>query len=159
MIHRLLIISLSMLLFAACVQDRCGSVQCRYEGVCVQGECACAYAYEGQFCENRWYDKFNHTWSATDMINKDTARVYILNIAPGSSPDTFYILGLGQIADTVVCTRKAYRQFTMHERMMPDSTVIKSGEGLFNDADSTVTGVYSFSKMDVITNLRFAWHK
>lgn len=157
MLQRLIVICLAAVVLTGCIRDNCTAVRCLNEGVCVQGTCACAYGYEGEFCDGRWYDKFNRKWTAVETVEKDTVRKYPLNIVPGSSPDTFYILGLAQVVDTVVCTRKAYRVLTMHERILPDSTKMTGGEGEYNPETGIVTGLYSFSKGDVITNVRYTW--
>lgn len=157
MLQRLIVICLAAGLLAGCIRDNCTAVRCLNEGVCVQGACACAYGYEGALCDGKWYDKFNKGWTALETVNADTVRNYPLALLPGPSPDTFYILGLAQVVDTVVCTRKAYRVFTMHERILPDGSKMQGGEGVYNETTGIVTGLYSFNKEDVITNVRFTW--
>lgn len=158
MVQRLILICLAAVLLAGCISDNCTAIRCQNEGVCVQGACACAYGYEGELCNGKWYDNFNRQWTAVETVNNDTVRTYPLNITPGNSPDTFYVLGMAQLVDTVVCTRKAYRVFTMHERILPDSTKMSGGDGVYNPESGIVTGLYSFSKGDVITNVRFTWY-
>lgn len=157
MLSKIFITVLVAAILTGCITDKCGSVLCRNEGVCVEGTCACAYGFEGELCENKWYDKFNYTWTAVEIVKTDTIRKYPLNILPGNSPDTFYILGMAQSIDTVLCTRKSYRVFTMHERLLPDSTKMQGGEGEFIPGTGNVTGMYSFNKQDVITPVGFSW--
>jgi hypothetical protein len=157
MLHRLLIIAATAALLSGCITDKCNTVNCQNEGVCVQGTCACTYGYEGDFCERKWLDKFNRNWTAAETVKDVAVRNYSLNIVPGASPDTFYILGMAQAVDTVVCTRKSYKVFTMHERLLPDSTKMQGGEGEYNTEAGIVTGLYSFNKQDVITTVRFTW--
>lgn len=159
MLSRIFITILVATLLAGCITDKCGSVLCRNEGVCVEGACACAYGFEGELCESKWYDKFNRAWTAAEMVKTDTVRNYPLNILPGNSPDTFYILGMAQSIDTVLCTRKSYRVFTLHERILPDSSKMSGGEGEYSLETGYVTGMYSFNKQDVITPVRFTWSR
>lgn len=143
--------------FYGCIPDKCGSVQCMNEGVCVQGYCTCPYGFEGDFCEHKWHDKFNVNWTATEKLKTEIIRNYTLRVLPATGPDTFYILGLAEIVDTVVCTRKSSNIFTINERILPDTSKIQGGEGVFDPATGIVTGLYSFNKQDVITTISFTW--
>lgn len=157
MLYRSLIIAISTVLLSGCIPDKCNTVNCQNEGVCVQGTCACLYGYEGAFCENKWHDKFKGNWTANEMVKDVIVGNYPLNVMQGNTPDTFYILGMAQTIDTVLCTRKSYNVFTMHERILPDSTKMQGGEGLYIPGNDIVTGMYSFNKQDVITTVRFTW--
>lgn len=146
---------------AGCIADKCGSVQCSNDGVCVQGTgtCACAYAYEGELCEKKWHDKFDGTWTSAEVIDKTPVRNYPLQLITGPGPDSFYLLNFAETVDTVFCTRKAYNVFSMHERILPDSSKLQGGEGVYDVQTGKVTGLYSFAKQDVITNISFTWSK
>lgn len=150
-----------IMLATGCIADKCGSVRCDNEGVCVQGTgaCACAYAYEGDFCENKWHDKFEGQWTSSEVINKTPLRTYPLQLITGPGPDSFLLLNFAESVDTVFCTRKAYNVFSMQERILPDSSKLQGGEGTYNPETGTVTGLYSFAKQDVITNISFTWSK
>lgn len=157
MLSRIFITTLFVLLVSGCISDKCGSILCYNEGVCVQGTCACAYAFEGELCSEKWHDKFNKEWRSAEVVKTDTVRNYPLIITPTASPDSFYIFGLAQSVDTILCTRKSFTVFTMHERTLPDSTKMQGGEGVYDFAKDNVTGMYSFSKQDVVTQVRFTW--
>ncbi len=159
MCYRFIFTILLALAIAGCISDKCGSVNCLNEGVCVRGECTCPFAWEGEFCQSKWNDKFNGQWVSLETAGADTLRNYPLNVVAGSSPDSFYILHLAESVDTVFCTRKAYKTFTMHERILPDSSKIQGGEGVYNELNGKVTGVYSFHKQDVVTTISFTWSK
>lgn len=152
---------LFLLLSGGCIEDQCTAVQCRNKGVCVRGKCACTFGYEGDFCELKWYQKFEGTWKATEKDKKEAilAEYEVINIDAGGIPDTFYLLNLAGHIDTVTCVRASYRTFSMLEKSLNDTFKLASGEGELSNDGLSVIGLYSLSQNDVITNVGYTWTK
>lgn len=152
--------ALLVIVFTGCIDDKCTAILCKNEGVCVDGSCACAYAYEGDSCEKQWYEKFAGKWTA---VEKDKAGViqsqYEVNAIYGLSADSFFILGFADIPDTVICTRKAYNTFTLLPRKRAGGDSLQGGEAIFYDETNKVTGLYSFANAGVTTNVSFTWSR
>ncbi len=147
-----------MVFSTGCIQDLCNSVQCQHEGVCVRGACTCTFGYEGDQCEKQWYEKFEGTWKAAETDKKGVVlKEYEVTVLYGGSPDTFRLLNLADTVDTVVCVREAYRTFTILEKTVNDSFKVQSAQGLLNEEGTKVTGLYSLSQKDVITNVGYYW--
>ncbi|MCB9045611.1 MAG: hypothetical protein H6550_05675 [Chitinophagales bacterium] len=136
----------------------CTSVQCENEGVCVRGECACTFGYEGDMCEKQWYQKYEGNWSSVETDKKDSVlNKYDVSVVYAGYTDTFYLLNFADTLDTVKCYRSGYKTFTIMERVLNDSFKLASGNGLLSDDGAKVTGLYSLSQKDVITNVGYTW--
>lgn len=141
-----------------CIEDKCTAVLCKNEGVCVDGRCACAFGYEGDSCQKQWYEKFSGTWTMAETNKTNAAeRQYQVNAIYGKSPDTFFVLGFADTLDTIVCIRKAYTTFTILPEKWAGGDSIKGGEATLYNETNKVTGLYSFVKGDVVTNVTFTW--
>jgi len=90
-----IVAALLLIASTGCIDDKCTAILCKNEGVCVDGACACAYAYEGESCEKQWYEKFAGKWTA---VERDKAGViqsqYEVNAIYGLSADSFFFFFL-----------------------------------------------------------------
>lgn len=147
--------------YISCTPDKCGDVKCKNEGVCVLGTCSCPYAFEGEFCEETWSDKFSGVWSVNDSVAGGSAVLtYRLEVTNGRTLDTLMMLGFADSIDTIFAVREAYDIYTIQERALSDSvTIIQGGTGTYSFDSETVTGVYSFKKEEQITNVVFTWSR
>lgn len=151
-----IVVSISFL-GVACVQDNCNAVKCLNEGVCVNGKCACAYGYEGEFCEEQWYRKFEGKWLVSEKARTTgVVRQYTVNAYYSRAVDSFLVVGFPSETDTVVCKRKAHKIFyIVSKRLSPEDSLI-GGEARLND-DASVTGLYSLYADTVETNVNITW--
>lgn len=149
---------LMSLTIASCSSDVCEKISCSNNGVCVDGVCACPYGFEGEFCEETWYNKFTGGWSVTETRNTDTAIiVYDINVVNYRTLDTLFLLGFADSVDTVFAVREKYNTFTIKERVVDSAFAVQSGNGMIDDTRQTVTGLYTFKKGDQITTVNFTW--
>lgn len=134
---------LPVLLWVGCIQDKCGSVRCKNEGVCVTGTCACKSGYEGEFCETGWHQKFSGRWKVEERDRGgnllDTYSVYTSYY----TVDTFLLNNFRDTANAIVCARTRYKTFAMQHRVLVGNDSLLGGEALLND-DATVSGIYSY---------------
>lgn len=153
-----LILLTCILLMASCVPDNCKDVICEHEGVCVNGKCSCLYGYEGDSCEDIWYQKFTGEWTATDdSIPPSSISQYPVVVSNKRTLDTLYIYDLAEIFDTVFATRESYLSFVMKERKLNDDTVLVSGTGIVDEQTGIVTGKYSLKLVDKTVNVNYSW--
>lgn len=150
--------SMSLFLYS-CVEDKCGAVKCENEGVCVQGECACKYGYEGEFCHLLWYEKFSGGWKADETDRQgNILRSYDVNALYYRATDSFIVIGMPNEGDTVFCRRKAYNVFTIDSKKLPGKDSLIGGEATLNN-DATVTGLYSLMADTVEKRTIFKWSR
>lgn len=147
------------LLATSCLQDKCSSLQCE-NGICVDGQCVCQYGYEGESCEEHWYVKFLGSWNVEESLPKDTSvRKYMISVQSNRIVDTFKISGFADTLGDVYCVRNGSTTFNIIGKDVDSATKLVSGQGTINSTQSTVTGVYSFSKDDKETAVNFKWTK
>lgn len=152
--------TLLLLCAQGCVPENCTSVKCENKGVCVNGTCACPYGYEGQFCEQRWYEKFTGNWAAKETNKAGTIlQQYDITNVTYRNTDSFLVAGFRNNGDTVVCILKAFEKFSMLSKKFPDGDSIISGEGTLLEAGTKVTGLYSLYKDSATINVNFIWTK
>jgi len=158
-INILLLFSLLPIVGATgCIEDKCTGIQCMNEGVCVRGKCACTFGYEGDLCDEQWYQKFEGKWQVSETDKKGAVlRQYDVEVIYGGAPDTFRLLNLADTVDTVICVREAYRTFTILEKAVNDSFKVQSTQSVLSDDGRKVTGLYSLSQKDVITSVGYSW--
>lgn len=147
----------------ACVEDKCKGLVCANGGICVDGACACAYGYEGAGCNARWYEKFTGTWHATEY-SKAGAEVlkYEISLLVTTAVDTMLMYGFADSVDSVICTRKAYDEFTILGKKPVDTAhkyEIKGGTATLDSIAGTVTGQYSFTRNGKDTLVHFKWNR
>lgn len=158
--RKFLVLLMLMVGFNSCVQDNCNGVLCYNDGVCVQGTCTCLSGYEGTQCERKWTEKFAGTWQASDTYFRDTVtNKYDLEILIGDAVDSFFLVGLTDTLDSIVCKRTGFYQFTFGENIIDTNLTIKSGIGTISNNGQTVTGVYSFTFLDSSVNTNFKWQR
>ncbi len=56
--------------YYACRKDNCKNVNCRNEGVCIDGNCSCAFMYEDPTCQTETRQKYFGIYRG-DGINSD----------------------------------------------------------------------------------------
>jgi hypothetical protein len=149
---------LAIVVHSGCIEDKCRAVRCENEAVCVNGECACLYGYEGSKCEELWMQKFTGQWSAADSSRFDTvAKEYDFNISSFRGLDTLLVTGFLGYMDTVIAVRKAHNKLDLLQRNVNDSALFQGGEATVNVRRDMVTGLYSFKNKDAVTTYYFTW--
>ncbi|MCD6063239.1 MAG: Tenascin domain [Flavipsychrobacter sp.] len=145
----------------SCIKDKCGKVICFNKGVCVDGQCACPSGYEGSYCDTGWFEKFAGVWHTDEAFVRDTGDArFKYNINITGSADSFFITGLHDSLDGVICKRQSLYEFSFraNQLMRTDSSIIiRGGEGRMNNG--IVTGLYSFKYKDTVLSVVFKWTK
>lgn len=138
-----LFVALSAIFWVGCIQDKCGSVRCKNEGVCVTGTCACKSGFEGEFCDRGWHEKFSGQWRVEERDRGgnllDTYSIYTTFY----TVDTFLLNNFRDTSNRIVCVKKYYKTFTMLNTKLPGRDSLFGGEAVLND-DATVSGIYSY---------------
>lgn len=156
----LYVVTALIMLLHGCIEDKCAGLQCVNESVCVNGSCACAYGYEGQYCELQWYEKFAGQWSVKETNKAGTIlQQYSVSTSYYRSVDTFQIRQFRTQADTVLCARESFETFTFLSKKLPGGDSIISGKATLNMETGIVTGLYSLYKDSTATNVSFTWTK
>lgn len=158
--YTLMLILPAIMFFAGCIQDECTTVKCWNNGVCVNGTCACPYGYEGDFCEDRWYEKFTGAWQVNESDRAGILQQqYTIANVTFRNTDSFMVTGFRNNNDTIVCVRKAFETLTMLAKKFPNGDSLISGEAILQDQGSKVTGLYSLYKDSVAIGVSFTWTK
>lgn len=151
-----LFIILLFIFNTGCIDDKCGAIVCNNDGVCVDGSCSCLQGYEGEQCNDQWYEKFEGKWNTTEtdkhgnILNK-----YQIEIVSSSFPDTFYLLNFAARVDTLKCYRGAFLKFIAPEKTLTDTTIVQGSETQISQDLSTLSGVYTTVKDDISTTVSF----
>lgn len=161
LVSSVLFILFGIVTYSSCIKDQCGDIICYNGGVCVAGKCSCPLLYEGANCNLPWTQKFSGAWNADDTYARDTSRRHLIyNLGISGEADSFFIYGLSDTLDKVICKRSSRLVFTFKGDQKADSFItIKSGKGTMSADERTVTGLYSFSKGDTTITVNFRWTK
>lgn len=159
---RSLIIGLAgAFMLAGCIDDKCGTVVCANEGICVDGKCTCPVGFEGSACETAWVEKFAGTWKVEQTYAKDTTgEVFPYDVVVAGLRDSFMLAGLSDTLPAVVCKRESLNGFTIRPNQVlraDSSIIIRSGEGILQG--NTIKGLYSFQHHDTVISARFTWSR
>lgn len=156
----ILFLALIITSFAAtlqsCIEDKCVSVVCINEGVCVDGQCSCVYGYEGNTCEIVWTDKFIGGWQVKETGKAGVLlREYSVEAGRYIAVDSLYFIGINDVDDTVFAIREAYESFTLVPRRLINGDSVIAGSALKKEGN-VVTGVYSLWKDSAQQNISFS---
>lgn len=161
----------SLVMYNACIKDKCGIVVCNNGGVCVDGTCTCPTGFEGASCSKIWYEKFAGRWNVRDSFNKTTkpAFTYDISVNGDGLRDSFYISGFSDtVRALVLCKKSAYRVFSFAEQKLDSFTSIKSGTGTLDSVSGIITGNYSYLRKikqpdattkDTTVTVYFSWKR
>lgn len=161
----------TLVMYNACIKDKCGIVVCNNGGVCVDGTCTCPTGYEGVSCSKLWYEKFAGRWSVRDSFNKTTkpAFTYDINVQGSVLRDSFYIVGFSDTLSLfVLCKKSAYRMFSFAEQKIDSFITIKGGTGTLDSVSGVITGNYSYLRKimlqdsttkDTTVTVYFSWKR
>ena len=143
----------------SCLQDKCGHLKCE-NGICVDGQCVCQFGFEGEFCDEPWYEKFLGTWNVEETKTNDTTNsIFQIDVQFSRVVDTVKISGFAKTWGDIYCVRENSTAFKMLETEIDSTTKLVSGEGSIDNTYSKVTGVYSFTKDGQDTVVNFTWNK
>lgn len=156
-----LIIFFVVVSLGSCIKDKCGKVICNNKGVCVDGQCACPFGYEGSYCDTAWFEKFKDNWRVDETFIRDTSDAHFgYDLKITGSADSFTITGLHDSLNGVVCRRQSRYEFLIkaNQVMRADSSIIiRGGEGKMSNG--VVTGIYSFKYKDTVLSVNFKWKR
>ena len=135
-------------MLAGCIDDKCGTVVCANEGICVDGKCTCLVGYEGAACETAWVDRLTGKWNANDGFLRDTTNTRVTYdiqlLSLESYPDSFLVEGLSDSFENIKGYRTTMSEFNLQPEQVLDSFVtIKNGKGKLS-ASGEITGLYTF---------------
>lgn len=140
--------------------DHCSDDLCRNGGVCVDGHCSCLNGFEGTTCEERWHTRFIGKWISQDNFPGDANIVlnYEISVEGNEQPDRFWILGLNDRSDSVLCRRKSYLEFIIEPgQKLDDVTLVQSGSGVFDSLQKTVALSYTLQRNDSVVTYQASW--
>jgi hypothetical protein len=78
----------------SCDNNPCKQIECKNNGTCREGACACPSGYEGIYCENKASDKFIGYWDGIRRRNGSKDSNLTLIIAPGDNQKEIKLYGL-----------------------------------------------------------------
>jgi hypothetical protein len=71
-----------LLLLAASCSNPCKEIECKNNGTCREGACACPNGFEGTFCEHKMSDKFIGFYEGTVRSNGEKDMPMTLIVTP-----------------------------------------------------------------------------
>lgn len=161
----------TLVMYNACIKDKCGIVVCNNGGVCVDGTCTCPTGYEGVSCSKVWYEKFAGRWNVRDSFFKTTkpAFTYDISVSGDGLRDSFYVTGFADtVSAAVLCKKSAYRSFSFVEQKLDSFITIKSGTGTLDSVSGVIRGSYSYLRKvkqsdattkDTTVTVYFSWKR